>query len=74
MQQQGVRYASVQAGSRKVAHDSDITDLLTKGKTRTLNGFTSKQGKPFSAAMPLTRISTRNSSLQSAKQQKSEEM
>ena len=31
--------------------DADITDLLTKGKTRTLNGFTSKQGKPFSAAI-----------------------
>ena len=30
---------------------ADITDLLTKGKTRTLNGFTSKQGKPFSAAI-----------------------
>lgn len=35
----------------KLLTDSDITDLLTKGKTRTLNGFTSKQGKPFSAAI-----------------------
>lgn len=35
----------------KLLTDVDITDLLTKGKTRTLNGFTSKQGKPFSAAI-----------------------
>lgn len=35
----------------KLLTDSDITDLLTKGKTRTLNGFTSKQGKTFSAAI-----------------------
>ena len=35
----------------KVLTDDDITDLLTKGKTRTLNGFTSKQGKSFSAAI-----------------------
>lgn len=35
----------------KLLTDSDITDLLTKGKTKTLNGFTSKQGKPFSAAI-----------------------
>ena len=35
----------------KFLTDGDITDLLTKGKTRTLNGFTSKQGKPFSAAI-----------------------
>lgn len=35
----------------KLLTDSDITDLLTKGKTRTLNGFTSRQGKPFSAAI-----------------------
>ena len=35
----------------KLLTDSDITDLLTKGKTRTLNGFTSKQGKSFSAAI-----------------------
>ena len=35
----------------KLLTDADITDLLTKGKTRTLNGFTSKQGKPFSAAI-----------------------
>ena len=35
----------------KLLTDTDITDLLTKGKTRTLNGFTSKQGKPFSAAI-----------------------
>ena len=35
----------------KLLTDSDITDLLTKGKTRTLNGFISKQGKPFSAAI-----------------------
>lgn len=35
----------------KLLTDSDITDLLTKGKTRTLNGFTCKQGKPFSAAI-----------------------
>ena len=30
----------------KLLTDADITDLLTKGKTRTLNGFNSKQGKP----------------------------
>ena len=35
----------------KLLSDADITDLLTKGKTKTLNGFTSKQGKPFSAAL-----------------------
>ncbi len=35
----------------KLLTDSDITDLLTKGKTRTLNGFTSRQGKSFSAAI-----------------------
>lgn len=35
----------------KLLTDADITELLTKGKTRTLNGFTSKQGKPFSAAI-----------------------
>lgn len=35
----------------KLLTDADITDLLTKSKTRTLNGFTSKQGKPFSAAI-----------------------
>ena len=35
----------------KLLTDSDITDLLIKGKTRTLNGFTSKQGKSFSAAI-----------------------
>ena len=35
----------------KLLTDADITDLLTKGKTRTLNGFNSKQGKPFSAAI-----------------------
>lgn len=35
----------------KLLTDADITDLLTKGKTRTLNGFTSKQGKQFSAAI-----------------------
>lgn len=35
----------------KLLTDADVTDLLTKGKTRTLNGFTSKQGKPFSAAI-----------------------
>ena len=35
----------------KLLPDSDITDLLTKGKTRTLNGFTSRQGKSFSAAI-----------------------
>ena len=35
----------------KLLTDTDITDLLTKGKTRTLNGFTSKQGKPFAAAI-----------------------
>ena len=35
----------------KLLTDTDITDLLTKGKTRTLNGFTSKQGKSFSAAI-----------------------
>lgn len=35
----------------KLLTDADITDLLTKGKTRTLNGLTSKQGKSFSAAI-----------------------
>lgn len=35
----------------KLLTDADITDLLAKGKTRTLNGFTSKQGKSFSAAI-----------------------
>lgn len=35
----------------KLLTDADITDLLTKGKTRTLNGFTSKQGKSFSATI-----------------------
>lgn len=35
----------------KLLTDADITDLLTKGKTRTLNGFTSRQGKSFSAAI-----------------------
>lgn len=35
----------------KLLIDADITDLLTKGKTRTLNGFISKQGKSFSAAI-----------------------
>lgn len=35
----------------KLLSDADITDLLTKGKTRTLNGFTSRQGKSFSAAI-----------------------
>ena len=35
----------------KLLSDADITDLLTKGKTKTLNGFTSKQGKTFSAAI-----------------------
>ena len=35
----------------KLLTDADITDLLTKGKTRTLNSFTSKQGKSFSAAI-----------------------
>lgn len=35
----------------KLLTDADITDLLTKGKTRTLNGFTSKQGKSFSTAI-----------------------
>lgn len=35
----------------KLLTDADITDLLTKGKTRTLNGFTSKQGKSFAAAI-----------------------
>lgn len=35
----------------KLLTDADVTDLLTKGKTRTLNGFTSKQGKSFSAAI-----------------------
>ena len=35
----------------KLLTDADITDLLTKGKTRTLNVFTSKQGKSFSAAI-----------------------
>ena len=35
----------------KLLSDADITDLLSKGKTKTLNGFTSKQGKTFSAAI-----------------------
>ena len=35
----------------KLLTDADVTDLLTKGKTKMLNGFTSKQGKTFSAAI-----------------------
>ena len=35
----------------KLLTDADVTDLLTKGKTRMLNGFTGKQGKTFSAAI-----------------------
>ena len=35
----------------KLLSDADITDLFTKGRTKTLNGFTSKQGKTFSAAI-----------------------
>ena len=35
----------------KLLSDADITDLLTSGKTKTLNGFVSKQGKSFSAAI-----------------------
>ena len=35
----------------KLLTDADVTDLLTKGRTKTLNGFTSKQGKTFSAAI-----------------------
>ena len=35
----------------KLLSDADITDLLTHGKTKTLNGFMSKQGKSFSAAI-----------------------
>lgn len=35
----------------KLLTDADITDLLTKGKTRTLNGFTCRQGKSFSATI-----------------------
>ena len=35
----------------KLLTDADITDLLTKGRTKTLNGFTSKQGKTFAAAI-----------------------
>ena len=35
----------------KLLSDADINDLLTKGRTKTLNGFTSKQGKTFSAAI-----------------------
>lgn len=58
----------------KLLTDADITDLLTKGKTRTLNGFTSRQGKSFSAAIAFDEDFKRNSSLQSAKQQKNEEM
>ena len=33
----------------KLLSDTDITDLLTKGKTRMLNGFTNKQGKMTSS-------------------------
>ena len=29
--------------------DTEMNDLLTQGKTAVLNGFKSKQGKPFSA-------------------------
>ena len=53
-----VRYSNKECGmpvfkqvAGKLLTDADITDLLTKGKTRTLNGFTSKQGKSFSAAI-----------------------
>ncbi len=35
----------------KLLTDADIIDLLTKGKTKPLNGFVSKQGKTFSAAL-----------------------
>ena len=33
--------------------DTEMTDLLAKGKTGVLSGFKSKQGKPFSAAVAL---------------------
>ena len=35
----------------KTLTDGEITNLLTNGKTGVLNGFKSKQGKPFSAAV-----------------------
>ncbi len=35
--------------------ERDITDLLTKGKTRLIKGFVSKAGKSFSAALLLDR-------------------
>ena len=35
----------------KTLTDAEMTDLLTNGKTGVLNGFKSKQGKPFSAAV-----------------------
>jgi len=31
--------------------DAEMNDLLAKGRTGILNGFKSKQGKPFSAAV-----------------------
>lgn len=33
--------------------DTEMTDLLTSGKTKVLSGFKSKQGKPFSASVTL---------------------
>ncbi len=39
--------------SGKKLTDSNIKDLLTKGQTRTISGFTSKQGKSFDAALRL---------------------
>lgn len=37
----------------KTLSDAEITELLTKGKTKVLKGFNSKQNKPFSAALEL---------------------
>ncbi len=37
----------------KKLSDKNLTDLLTKGKTATLKGFTSKAGKKFEAALVL---------------------
>ncbi len=47
----GKAYFRVVAG--KTLSDSEMIELLTKGKTKVLKGFNSKQHKPFSAALAL---------------------
>lgn len=39
--------------SEKTLSDSDVRDLVDKGKTQVLDGFTSKKGKEFSARIAL---------------------